>query len=190
MTAPEDHRCPECNNDIYKPFTYCTSCGWEKSEEDKEAKPAKKPGKGKKGKKKGKTAEVRTVPCPKCKGKVPVESDERPITIVCPSCGTKGTLKAKPGKEKQKEKEGGKETPPEEEEKVKEKDEDAVDEEKDEEREAEEVKKKPAKKKKAVEGYKKVIKCPACKEDIIIRTKKRPVRIECESCGKTGTLKK
>jgi len=38
--------------------------------------------------KKGKSAA-----CPKCKTKIPVESDVRPIKIECPTCGTKGTLK-------------------------------------------------------------------------------------------------
>jgi predicted RNA-binding Zn-ribbon protein involved in translation (DUF1610 family) len=46
------------------------------------------------------------------------------------------------------------------------------------------------KKKKSKEGYKKILPCPECGEDIIIRTSKRPTRIECENCGKTGTLKK
>ena len=44
----------------------------------------------KKMKKKGKNA---TVKCPKCKETFPIPSAERPLSIVCPKCGSKGTLK-------------------------------------------------------------------------------------------------
>lgn len=207
MTPPDD-RCPECFNDIYKPFTYCNSCGWVKSEDDEKKKPSKKGKKDKLGKKKGKVkpSKETTVPCPKCGGKVPVESEKRPLKIECPKCGTKGTLKAKPGEKEEKgdkkEKKEKKEKDvkrkdekkePEEEEEQKAEAEEEVDkgEEKEEEEEVEEEeKKKPAKKKKDKKEYRKVIPCPNCKGDIIIRSRKRPIRIECESCGKTGTLKK
>ncbi len=50
------------------------------------------------------------VPCPKCKSKIEVDSDERPIKIECPNCGAKGTIKGKKEekdkKEKKKEKKG------------------------------------------------------------------------------------
>jgi len=35
-----------------------------------------------------------------------------------------------------------------------------------------------------------VIDCPACGGAITVETKKRPLKIECPSCGKKGTLKK
>jgi DNA-directed RNA polymerase subunit RPC12/RpoP len=30
--------------------------------------------------------------CPRCGGKVPITSTERPLSIKCPSCGKKGRL--------------------------------------------------------------------------------------------------
>jgi predicted RNA-binding Zn-ribbon protein involved in translation (DUF1610 family) len=45
------------------------------------------------------------VPCPKCKTKIKVESDERPIKIECPNCGAKGTIKGKKEEKETKEKE-------------------------------------------------------------------------------------
>jgi predicted RNA-binding Zn-ribbon protein involved in translation (DUF1610 family) len=48
--------------------------------------------------------------------------------------------------------------------------------------------KKKEKKKEADEEQ--TIDCPACGGDITVTTKKRPLKIECPSCGKKGTLKK
>ena len=42
--------------------------------------------------------EVKT--CPKCGGKIPITSLERPLKVKCPSCGASFTLKAKPGAKK------------------------------------------------------------------------------------------
>lgn len=41
-----------------------------------------------------------TVPCPKCKAKIPVTSEKRPLEVKCPKCGKKVWLKkdAQPGK--------------------------------------------------------------------------------------------
>lgn len=36
---------------------------------------------------------IKEINCPRCKGKVPIYTDERPLDIECPSCGKKGTLK-------------------------------------------------------------------------------------------------
>ena len=93
----DENKCPECYNDIYKPFSYCSSCGWEKKDDD-EAKPPVKDKKDKKksAKPKDKKGKGKSVPCPKCGKKVEVDTDERPVTIKCKNCGAKGTLKAKP----------------------------------------------------------------------------------------------
>jgi hypothetical protein len=32
------------------------------------------------------------MPCPKCNTNIPITSDKRPLTIVCPGCGRKGKL--------------------------------------------------------------------------------------------------
>jgi hypothetical protein len=32
------------------------------------------------------------MPCPKCNSNIPITSEKRPLTIVCPGCGRKGKL--------------------------------------------------------------------------------------------------
>jgi predicted RNA-binding Zn-ribbon protein involved in translation (DUF1610 family) len=59
-----DEHCPECGNEIYKPYNYCNACDWQKK--DKQEKKGKKGKKGKKDKK-GKTGR---------KGKMKVEHKE------------------------------------------------------------------------------------------------------------------
>lgn len=106
------------------------------------------------------------IPCPKCKAKIVVDSNERPLKIKCPQCGAKGTLheeksKKEPPKPPKKPKD---DTPPPPPEKAKEKSKPPL----------------------------KVIKCPNkdCDGEIKIHSNKRPLDIECPSCGKKGTLKK
>jgi len=36
---------------------------------------------------------IKKIKCPKCKGKIPVFTNKRPITVECPQCGKRGTLK-------------------------------------------------------------------------------------------------
>jgi hypothetical protein len=36
---------------------------------------------------------IKEIPCPRCKSKVPIYTEERPLDIECPNCGKKGTLK-------------------------------------------------------------------------------------------------
>ena len=36
---------------------------------------------------------IKEIPCPRCKSKVPIYTEDRPLDIECPSCGKKGTLK-------------------------------------------------------------------------------------------------
>jgi len=85
----EEH-CPECGNEIYKPFKYCNACGWEKQEE----KIAKK---GKPSAKKAKKVEEEVkkpvkLKC-KCGAMIKIKTSKRPLKIKCPKCGRTGTLK-------------------------------------------------------------------------------------------------
>ncbi len=107
----EYKHCPECGNEIYKPYEYCNACGWEKGEgEEEELKEVEAEGKAKKkGKKKEKEEKVKTkaaaekkpikIKC-KCGASIKVKSTKRPLTIECPKCGRKGTIKAPPTTEK------------------------------------------------------------------------------------------
>jgi DNA-directed RNA polymerase subunit RPC12/RpoP len=40
-----------------------------------------------------KKASKKVIKCPMCMFRIPVESDERPLVLECPKCGTKGKLK-------------------------------------------------------------------------------------------------
>lgn len=118
----EEHNCPECGNEIYKPFSYCNACDWEKKEEEKE-KPSPKSSRKKDGKmerkKEGKKGAKKAPEPPKplkitckCGTVIKVKSTKRPLKIKCPKCGKTGTLKTpveptKPTHEKKKSK-----TPP------------------------------------------------------------------------------
>ncbi|MFA5772123.1 MAG: hypothetical protein WC974_05285 [Thermoplasmata archaeon] len=44
-------------------------------------------------KKKKKPRVVKIIACPKCRGKIEITSEKRPIKIKCPKCGAEGTLK-------------------------------------------------------------------------------------------------
>jgi predicted RNA-binding Zn-ribbon protein involved in translation (DUF1610 family) len=92
----EDNQCPECGNEIYKPYNYCNACGWERSEEE-ELRDAKKESK-KKGKSAPETAKAKKPTKLKCKcgETIIVKSLKRPIKIECSSCGRTGSLKAPP----------------------------------------------------------------------------------------------
>ena len=92
----ENEQCPECDNEIYKPYKYCNACGWEKGEEEeKEGEEEKKKSKSKKGPKKdvGKEKKPLKIKC-KCGASIKVKSEKRPLKIKCPNCGRSGTLKA------------------------------------------------------------------------------------------------
>jgi hypothetical protein len=97
-----EENCPECGNEIYKPYKYCNACSWEKEEEKpkKDAK-SKKPHPDKKSKKEyeGKPKKPMKIKC-KCGESITIKSSKRPIKIECPSCGRKGTIKA-PAKTKE-----------------------------------------------------------------------------------------
>lgn len=107
----EEDTCPDCGNEIYKPYTYCNACGWEKGEEEEEEKEEKKGKKAKKDKKakgkkepkeeKKKETKPLKIKC-KCGATIKVKSSKRPIKVECPECGRTGTIKepAKPEKEK------------------------------------------------------------------------------------------
>lgn len=86
-----DDHCPECSNEIYKPYTYCNACSWQK----KEGEP-KKERKDKKEKKKaptkaesGKTIKIKC----KCGGDIKIKSTSKPVKIKCPDCGRTGVFK-------------------------------------------------------------------------------------------------
>jgi predicted RNA-binding Zn-ribbon protein involved in translation (DUF1610 family) len=95
-----DEQCPECGNDIYKPYKYCNACGWEKGEEEeeeeKEGEEEKKTSKSKKGPKKDVEKEKKPlkIKC-KCGASITVKSEKRPLKIKCPKCGRSGNLKAR-----------------------------------------------------------------------------------------------
>jgi molecular chaperone DnaK len=152
------------------------------------------------------------IDCPKCGSEIKVESPERPIKIKCPKCGAKGTLRAdvelpaSAGKKPKKEKAP---PPPEEEPttidcpkcggeievtstdrplKIKCPKCGAKGTLKDEGPPPKKGGKKKEKKKE--EDEEQTIDCPACGGAITVETKKRPLKIECPSCGKKGTLKK
>ncbi len=100
-----EQNCPECGNEIYKPYNYCNACGWEKSEEEKEKEKQKKEktsskkaskkeptGKGKKLKKEGEPKKPMKIRC-KCGTVIKIKTSKRPLKIKCPKCGRSGTLK-------------------------------------------------------------------------------------------------
>jgi DNA-directed RNA polymerase subunit RPC12/RpoP len=153
-----------------------------KKEKEKAAgKPPKKPAEEK----------ATTIRCPKCKGKIKVTTDKRPLKIECPACGTKGTLKddkKKPPKEVKAEKE---EKPPKKVKKEEKPPKKEAREEEPEEMPPKKVKKeeKPPKKeekKKAATPLKIPCKCGG---EIVVETDERPAKIECPKCGRKGTLK-
>ena len=78
-----DEHCPECGNEIYKPYNYCNACNWEKK--DEEPKKEKKDKKASKGSKKaptkddsGKTIKIKC----KCGGEGLHLSTVDPATII------------------------------------------------------------------------------------------------------------
>jgi molecular chaperone DnaK len=179
--------CPKCKTKIIvttpkRPTVIkCPKCGTKgtlKADKEAEAKKSKKPGEKKEDEKKAKS-----IPCPKCKAKIKITSDERPLKITCSKCGAKGTLQDdKPEKKEKKGDEKEKPKPP-----AKDKDKDKA--------EPEPPEKKKDKKpsdKKEDKPPAKSIKCPnkECDGKIKITSDKRPLAIECPKCGKKGTLKK
>ncbi len=93
-----DDHCPECGNEIYKPYTYCNACGWQKKEEEPKKEKKKAPTKGEAGK----TIKIKC----KCGGDIKIKSSSKPVKIKCPDCGRTGVFKgvgpSKPAKPKPK----------------------------------------------------------------------------------------
>ncbi len=101
-----DDHCPKCGNEIYKPYTYCNACGWEKSEKDEKSKKGKigekvsskkkSPKKDKRMPSKERGIDKTLVPLKitcKCGGIIRIKSSKRPLKFQCPKCGRKGLLK-------------------------------------------------------------------------------------------------
>ena len=91
-----EENCPECGNEIYKPYKYCNACGWEKEEEKRTTEGKTDRTQSEKESKKEikeKPKKPFKIKC-KCGETIIIKSSKRPIKIECPSCGRKGTIKA------------------------------------------------------------------------------------------------
>lgn len=102
----EEQNCPECGNEIYRPYKYCNACSWEKKEEEEGKPAAKKESKKKLKKEEEEKKEPTKITC-KCGTKFKVKSTKRPLKFKCPKCGRTGVLKSpeKPGEPTKKKKE-------------------------------------------------------------------------------------
>ena len=112
------------------------------------------------------SAEEKTVyetkKCPKCGGKIPITSMERPLKVTCPSCNASFMLKEKTDTKKEmKTTSSGKKT-------------------------VKKAQKQAVKKKQTVYEIKK---CPKCGGKIPITSMERPLKVRCPSCNASFTLK-